>query len=127
LLLIFLLDSLFSNNFLDTFSNDTLILDSGLGTISFYGQNLTIEQSIFHNNFNTEGGGVYMDGFSNTYIMNIFFKDVIFENNSVSSNGGAFYLGYGIMNLNGVFESITCRNNTSFSRFFFFNEKSIDL
>lgn len=43
-------------------------------------------------------------------------KNVLFENNSAFTYGGAFYLGAGILNLNGFFQNITCRNNSAPSK-----------
>lgn len=114
------LDSFFSNNkWLNTFSVNSTVNDTGLGTISFFGRSLTIDSTVFVNNFNSKAGGIYIDGYSDVFNLTVTLTNILFENNSVLASGGAFYVGAGLLSLNGIFQNITCRNNSAALRIFF--------
>ena len=100
---------------------NSTVNDPGLGTISFFGQSLTIDSTVFVNNFNSKAGGIYIDGYSDVFNLSVTLTNILFENNSVVTSGGAFYIGAGLLNLNGIFRNITCRNNSAALRKFFRN------
>ena len=98
---------------------NSTVNDPGLGTISFFGQSLTIDSTSFVNNFNSKAGGIYIDGYSDVFNLSVTLTNIVFENNSVLTAGGAFYIGSGLLNLNGIFQNITCRNNSAALRIYF--------
>lgn len=86
-------------------------VDPGLGTLSFFGKSLFLENITFSNNYNSRAGAIYVDGRSDVLDLNVTFNNLIFSKNFVLNNGGAMYFGSGILNLNGIFQNMTCDEN----------------
>ena len=118
------IDAYFVNNKLVPYqsakiSDNNILYDPGLGTLSFFGNSLIMQTIVFANNYNSKAAGIYIDGHSDVLNLDLSLIDIYFANNLAEINGGALYIGSGILNLKSLFQNITCFNNSAYSHIFF--------
>ena len=104
---LFLLDSYFSNNSLSIDCNSNY----GLGTVCFYGSNISLSNTTFYKNYNSRGAALYIDGNNNFVTIQATLFNVTFESNEALFFGGAFYFGSSFWQFNGTFVNINCTGN----------------
>lgn len=100
-------DVIFKNN---TFIAEKFDADNGFGTVSFFGNILLIEQSLFLSNKNSEGACVFIDSDYDFRDLTITITSTHFENNYAFS-GSAIFFGFMISEIIANFSNITCSSN----------------
>ena len=104
---------MFRNNTLITTINRTLNESRAFGTLSFFGSQLVINNSIFEFNINNEGSGLYIDGGANLYTITTMIINSYFDSN-VAVSGAGIYLGSNIWKIKALLKNLYCSNNNAY-------------
>lgn len=107
--------------------NESSNSQNGMGTISFYGRQLEITDSVFLKNVNTKGGAVLIDSNTRLRSVTIVVSNVSLEGNVVYYYGAGFILGNNLWEINANFTGINCFGNIAACKFLKIQSKNLPL